>query len=214
VTATATLSSGQSLNLTATALKAHIWSDAVGKPRANATVKWCQGEVDYPSVIKPQKWAFGEVDYTATPATGSAAWPANHSILLAPYGADTHSESRAASGGVYSKEFVVGNSPGDYEPHCVQRVFMKAAGSGKLFLGAANSTGASAFTAWSKEVYGFTFNLPNKAGDPSIVTVTNCASTITPLGHSLGAPSSKWVTTSSPLSCLVGVPEAQEKPFT
>ena len=211
VTATATASNGAVMNLTATVLRPRLYSDPISAPRVARTKQWCQDDEVDQGLFQSQHWSFGEVDYTATLAPGSAAWPTSLWMLLAPWTPD--GPVRAATGDVKSIEYT-GNGPGDYEPYCVQRVFLKGPGSGAVYLGAADGAKNPPFEDWSKIGYGFDFNLPKKVVPAGSVTVTNCASNITPLGNSFGAPNSSWATTSSAVQCVVGDPETQNKPHT
>ena len=209
VTATATAANGAVLNLRIVVLRERLWSDPVALPRAKATDKRCGGgELDL-ATIKQSKFAFGEADYSATLAEGSVAWPKNLPMLLAPYG--NNGASRTAAGDAYQKEYTLGG-PGDYEPMCAQRAFLPGQGDGQVYLGSPDTTGAHPFHLWSREVYGFDFNLPNKKVNPASVVVSDCVGTVTPLGNTLGAPNAAWVITSSGVKCLVGDPEVQNKP--
>jgi hypothetical protein len=211
VTATATASNGAVLNLTATVLRARLYNDPVAVPRAAATVKRCVGEIDN-TVIVPGKWTFGEVDYTATLAPGSPAWPSDLKMLLAPW--TNNGATRASSGAVHQVEYVL-PGPASYEPNCVQRAFLDGPGSGAVYLGyQADSAANPPYSGWSKEGYGFDFNLPKKLANPAAITVSDCQSVITPLGDATGAPNAAWVTTSSAIQCVVGDPEPQNKPHT
>jgi hypothetical protein len=211
VTATATSSSGAVLVLTATVLRPRLYSDPIAAPRAAATVARCIGEVDN-SLIHQQKWSFAEVDYSAALAPGSIPWPHSLSMLLAPW-SDSSLETRTAAGGVKQIQYVE-PGPASYEPECIQRAFLAGVGSGKVYLGSYDSTANPPYENWSKEAYGFDFNLPRKVVPAGKVTISGCASTITPLGNSLGAPNSSWATTSSAVECVVGDPETQNKPHT
>jgi hypothetical protein len=206
VTATATAANGAVLNLSATVLAPHDYTDSVGAPRAAATVAWCTGEVDM-TVIAPQDWHFAQVDYAATLKAGSPAWPANLPILLAPWG--VNGLTRAASGAAKSTEYTTG-TVGDYEPHCVQRVLLTAPGVGSVYLGES----ASAGTLWSQVSYGFDFNLPNKTVDPAAVKVTNCAIQISALGQASGVPNATWANLTNGVECVYGDPETQDDPHT
>jgi hypothetical protein len=211
VTATATAANGAALNLSATVLAPHDYSDSVGAPRAAATVAWCPDNVDMASVIVPEDWHFAQVDYAATPKAGSPAWPANLPILLAPWGSNT--PTRAASGAAKSTEYTEGG-PGDYEPECVQRVLLTTPGIGSVYLGEGPATGPDASPQWTQISYGFDFNLPNKTVDPSAVKVTDCAIQITALGHAAGLPNATWANLTSGVECVYGDPETQNDPHT
>jgi hypothetical protein len=183
----------------------------LGGPRAAATVAWCPDNVDMASVIVPEDWHFAQVDYAATLKGGSAAWPSNLPILLAPWG--TNLPTRAASGAAKSTEYTEGG-PGDYEPECVQRVLLTTPGLGSVYLGEGPATGPDASTQWNQISYGFDFNLPDKTADPAAVTVTNCAIQITALGHSSGVPNATWANLTNGVECVYGDPETQNDPHT
>jgi hypothetical protein len=211
VTATATAANGAVLKLRAVVLRERLWSDPAGSPRAKATSTWCTDDALPMDLIKQQKWTFAEADYSATLADGSPSWPSKLAILLAPYNTDRG--SRAHAGDVVQKEYTSGG-PGDYEPFCVQRAFLPGPGAGALYLGATDSTGSKAYTDWSRSLYGFDFDLPTRKAGAGEVVVSDCVQTITPLGHSLGAPSAKWTLVTDGATCLVGVPQTQNDPHT
>jgi hypothetical protein len=199
--AIATADNGAVLDISIVVHSSVIWNAGEGLVRSTATTANCSGELDE-SVYSSTGWGFSRVDLTATLRAGSVSWPDDLVLQALPLPNDRF--TIAPVGDVYQVEAPAPEpaEPGYYVPQCVQNAFMNAPGTGSTYLGFTGDA-AAGFTSWANESYGVTFD-GFEPMDPNRVELTECVSVITPLGASLGAPSTYWGEYSEGTSCQVG----------
>ncbi|MCU1441375.1 MAG: hypothetical protein JWP85_2372 [Rhodoglobus sp.] len=201
VTATATASTGARLDLRLVVHEPGAWNDDIGAPGADATVAWCEGEVDA-DVIAANSESFTRIEYSAE-QVGDLAWPTDAPIWLHP---SANYTSLAAVDGVAQVPFPAPAEPGDYVPHCLQTAILPGAGSGSVFAGANQDAvgrdGLEPLRFWSRLTYGF--NNDFDSAKPPTIAFTDCETTITPLGETFGAPGAGWHEDFLEGSCIVG----------
>jgi hypothetical protein len=201
LTATATASSGARLDLRLLVHEPGAWNDDIGAAGVDATVSWCQGEVDA-DVIAANSESFTRIEYSAE-QVGDLAWPTDAPIWLHPSADYT---SLAAIDGVAQVPFPAPVEPGDYVPHCLQTAILPGAGSGSVFAGADQDAvgrdGLEPLRFWSRLTYGFTNDF--NSAKPRTIAFTDCETTITPLGETFGAPGAGWHEDFLEGSCIMG----------
>ncbi len=188
MTMRATADTGAKVDVQLVLLKPEAWDSANGQTRADATVAWCQGEVDEGVITAEGGYSFAQLDATVTPVDGTPAWPVDLPLHLFPGGAtDASGPTLTAGGSAYSvqrPDDSGSDDPGYYVPHCVQDVFVPAPGTGSAYLGFGND--ASTLGAWANSYYGATFTLFGEPVGTPRATLSDCAYVVTDLGKSLG----------------------------
>jgi hypothetical protein len=201
VSATATATTGARLALRLVVHQPGAWNDSVGAAGADATLAWCEGEVDA-DVLAANNESFTRIEYSAQ-QIGDLVWPTDAPVWLHPNALYT---SLAAVDGVAQVTFPAPVEPGDYVPHCRQTAIIPGAGTGSVFAGAdqdaAGRDGLQPLRFWSRLTYGFTND--SDPAKPATISFTDCETTITPLGESFGAPGDGWHEDFLEGSCIVG----------
>ncbi|MGV8884502.1 MAG: hypothetical protein ACOH1T_02775 [Microbacteriaceae bacterium] len=199
VTATATASTGGVLELRAVIHQAQASSQSTFTP---AVTQWCDGELDA-GVLTAQNYSILQVEYTATAPDGAKVWPTAEQVWLHP---TPDYNGLAHDGFVHQVEYPLDTTePGAYVPHCVHYAMLDGAGTGSSYAAIESDVmgreGAAPLQFWSRLTYGFGNTYET---DTNPVIFSNCTTTITDLGASLGAPSPGWHEDFLPAACVVG----------
>lgn len=201
LTMRATADTGAQVDILLVLLKPEAWDTANGQTRADATIAWCDGEVDEGVITAEGGTSFAQLDATVTQVDGTPAWPSDLPLHLLPGGPNDGSMTLTAGGSAYSVA-PASEGEGDYTPHCLQDVFVPVPGTGSAFLGFGND--ASALTAWANSYYGATFDLFGEPVGAPRATLADCATVITALGESMGGSTATLPDHFSDTQCRAG----------
>ena len=184
VTATATGSAGNELQLDLQVHRAMNWNDDTES--AVLMTSGCEGSLDA-SVYEANLWSFAVVDVVAT-----GAWTGD-SIRLLPVADDVVS---LASIGFLSEDDNVDPAT----PHCLRERTFATADDGTLVLGLTGDSDAAGaagnHTRWANTRYGFIA--------PQGVTLSDCEFTVTPAGAELNGGADWWADVVSGTECSTG----------
>lgn len=184
VTATATGTAGNELELDLQVHRAVAWDDAPDS--AALMTSTCEGALEN-SVYQANLWSFATVDVAAT-----GSWTAD-SIELRPLADDVVS---LASSGFLSEDDNVDQAT----PHCLRARSFATPGEGALLLGFSGDSdeagAAGNFTRWANVRYGFAV--------PDGITLSDCEFTVTDAGTELNGGAEWWGDVVSATECSTG----------
>lgn len=195
---TVTAGTGGSIDVT---LIVHQAAPATDAPDAvAATEAWCAGEMDG-SILADQGYSLLTVDITALSNGGD--WPAGTTLHVYPE--PRPGVTLTATGDL--RQTPTG-SEGDFSPHCVTPVSLDGPGNGTIILGIAGDVdgdgdGTAPLAGFIHQTFGFNATSPD--GTVADVTFSDCVTSVSELGASLGAGTgSDWSVHTDAGSCAIG----------
>ena len=204
LSAHATADNGAEVDIQLVLLKPEPLDSPAGVERANATIAWCDGEVDQAVLEAEGGTSFAELDVTVSPVDGTPAWPTDLPMHVYPSGGEGFPTMTPAGGayGVQRPDDSGSDDGGYYIPHCLQDAFVPAPGTGSVYLGWGNDE--TVLMAWATSYYGATFELFGEPVGAPRATLSDCSRVITELGESMGGSNASLPEFFSDLECRAG----------